>query len=307
MAGHGSQTYQSRSLLRRRAGSPPRRRSSRSGQGTRDARRRPARARRARSCGSETSRPPAVCGSNASATCAVGRAVDRHGRAGEVAVAAVAAGADARGGELERARERGQRGGVELDRDAAPLGELVGVTEKAEARDVGDRVRGERAQRIGGAGVQHLHPPCRLGEMRGVGAAFLLPVHEQAGAERLRQVEDVARLRAGLRPDRIGRHGADDGEAVLRLLLAERVPAGEQAAGLRHLRRRRRRGSPRPRRAAATPGNAAIESASSGRPPIANTSLSAFAAAIAPNVAGSSTIGGKKSSVKTSARSSSSR
>ena len=33
------------------------------------------------------------------------------------------------------------------------------------------------------------------------------------------------------------------------------------------------------------------------RPPIANTSLSAFAAAICPNVYGSSTIGGKKSSV----------
>src|SRR5713226_9792303 len=53
-------------------------------------------------------------------------------------------------------------------------------------------------------------------------------------------------------------------------------------------------------------GNAAIESASSGAPPIAKTSLSAFVAAMRPNVAGSSTSGGKKSSVKTSARSSSS-
>ena len=53
-------------------------------------------------------------------------------------------------------------------------------------------------------------------------------------------------------------------------------------------------------------GKAAIESASSGEPPIANTSLSAFVAAIAPKSAGSSTSGGKKSSVKTSARSSSS-
>ena len=53
-------------------------------------------------------------------------------------------------------------------------------------------------------------------------------------------------------------------------------------------------------------GNAAIESASSGVPPIAKTSLSAFVAAMRPNSAGSSTSGGKKSSVKTSARSSSS-
>jgi hypothetical protein len=53
-------------------------------------------------------------------------------------------------------------------------------------------------------------------------------------------------------------------------------------------------------------GNAAIESARSGAPPIANTSFRAFVAAIRPNVAGSSTSGGKKSSVNTSARSSSS-
>src|SRR5206468_5029087 len=42
-------------------------------------------------------------------------------------------------------------------------------------------------------------------------------------------------------------------------------------------------------------GNAAIESASSGTPPIAKTSLSAFVAAIRPKTAGSSTSGGKKS------------
>ena len=45
-------------------------------------------------------------------------------------------------------------------------------------------------------------------------------------------------------------------------------------------------------------GNAAIDSAKRTRPPIANTSLSAFAAAISPNVRASSTSGGKKSSVR---------
>ena len=54
-------------------------------------------------------------------------------------------------------------------------------------------------------------------------------------------------------------------------------------------------------------GNSAIESASSGRPPIAKTSFRAFVAAIVPKSRGSSTSGGKKSSVKTSAVSSSSR
>jgi hypothetical protein len=40
-------------------------------------------------------------------------------------------------------------------------------------------------------------------------------------------------------------------------------------------------------------------------PPIAKTSFKAFVAAIRPKVAGSSTSGGKKSTVKTIARSSS--
>ena len=65
---------------------------------------------------------------------------------------------------------------------------------------------------------------------------------------------------------------------------------------------RRRRGPPRRVSCGSSSGNSAIESASSGRPPIANTSLSAFVAAIVPKSLGSSTSGGKKSSVKTSAR-----
>ena len=48
-------------------------------------------------------------------------------------------------------------------------------------------------------------------------------------------------------------------------------------------------------------GKAAIESAVSGRPPIAYTSESAFVAAIAPKAKGSSTTGVKKSTVCTSA------
>src|SRR5437763_16819923 len=51
-------------------------------------------------------------------------------------------------------------------------------------------------------------------------------------------------------------------------------------------------------------GNAEMLSASTTRPPIANTSLHAWAAAIAPKSAGSSTSGGKKSVVDTTATSS---
>ena len=124
-------------------------------------------------------------------------------------------------------------------------------------------------------------------------------MHEQAGAEGLRQIEPVAGPRSCLRPDRVRRDRADDGEPVFRLLLAQRVTAREDPACLARPWRRRRRRSPRGRSPGSDSGNEAIDSASSGRPPIAKTSLSAFVAAIAPNAAGSSTIGGKKSSVNT--------
>ena len=64
-----------------------------------------------------------------------------------------------------------------------------------------------------------------------------------------------------------------------------------------------------PRRAMSSPspGQAAMLTANSGRPPIAYTSDSAFAAATRPQSTGSSTIGVKKSVVSTSARSSSRR
>src|SRR5581483_2427334 len=66
----------------------------------------------------------------------LGRAVRLDRR--ELAVAPVAPGADAFARRLACAGERGQS--LEHDADAAPLGHLVGVTEEAEAGDVGDRV-----------------------------------------------------------------------------------------------------------------------------------------------------------------------
>ena len=69
-------------------------------------------------------------------------------------------------------------------------------------------------------------------------AAHVAPLRAastSAGAERLRQEERVAGLRAALRPDAVRVHGADDGEPVLRLVVADRVAAGEQRAGCAHL------------------------------------------------------------------------
>jgi hypothetical protein len=54
-------------------------------------------------------------------------------------------------------------------------------------------------------------------------------------------------------------------------------------------------------------GKAEMLRASTTRPPIANTSLQALAAAMAPKSSGSSTSGGKKSVVETMARSSATR
>ena len=104
-------------------------------------------------------------------------------------------------------------------------------------------------------------------------------------------------LRAALAEEPVRVRGADDRQPVLRLRVADRVAAGERAAGLADLGRRHPRRSPRAPSRGRSSGNAAIESANRTRPPIAKTSDSAFAAAISPNVRGSSTSGGKKSSV----------
>ena len=160
------------------------------------------------------------------------------------------------------------------------------------------------AQHVRGAAVQRPHPAHGRGD---VGEAALRAAEDERRAERLREEEGVAGARAGLRPDAVGLDGADDGEPVLRLGVADRVAAGEDRARRAHLRVGAVEDRARRVSVGSSSGNAATDSASSGTPPIAKTSLSAFVAAIAPKSSGSSTIGGKKSIVKTSARSSSSR
>ena len=60
-------------------------------------------------------------------------------------------------------------------------------------------------------------------------------VEEHSRPERLRQEERIARPRAALRPEAVRVHGADDCEPVLRLVVAQRVAAGEDPAGRAHL------------------------------------------------------------------------
>ncbi len=100
--------------------------------------------------------------------------------------------------------------------------------------------------------------------------------------------------------------GSDDREPVLRLGVANRVTAGEDRTGRAHalVRAGKHLAEHLDRKLLRERGDGQRQQR---RPPIAKTSFSAFVAAIAPNVRGSSTSGGKKSTVKTIARSSSSR
>ena len=103
------------------------------------------------------------------------------------------------------------------------------MAEQPEPRHVRDRVRHHRPDGIGGGPVQRAHPPHGLGR---VGEPPLRTAQDERGAERLRQVEKVAGPRAGLRPHRLRIDGADDGQAVLLLGVANRVAAGEQRPGI---------------------------------------------------------------------------
>ena len=98
-------------------------------------------------------------------------------------------------------------------------------------------------------------------------------------------------------------HDTLHGEPEDRLGVADRVPARDGAAGLDDHRGGRLEDR-HDRLAGKCSGKAATLIAITTRPPIANTSLQAFAAAIAPKSAGWSTSGGKKSVVDTMATSS---
>ena len=203
-------------------------------------------------------------------------------RAGEVAVAPVAARAHTGRGTRERAREERQRLGVELEPDTAPLRHLVCMAEQPEAGHVSDGVRRERPQRVRGITAEHRHRDGRRSKPPLVPPPLAGGVQEHPGPERLREEERVARPGAALRPEALRMHRAHDRKTVLRLLVAEGMAAREDSPGPP-----RTCSSAAPKIAASVSlgrlsGKAAIESASSGSPPIAKTSLSAFVAAIRP-------------------------
>ena len=198
-----------------------------------------------------------------------------------LAVVARARGRDAGARRLERAVERGQARRVEHDPHAAARRHLVRMAEQPEARHVGDRVRREaraaRRPRRGSACASSAPPrpgrrdrasrrraraPCRAASS---GRARRRAARRTSA--RSRRARPCRRRRARTSARRRGSCGRRRGSRP------RRAPAG----------RRRRRSRARPR-SAAPRASAATESASSGAPPIANTSFSAFVAAIVAEV-----------------------
>ena len=107
---------------------------------------------------------------------------------------------------------------------------------EAEAGDVGQRVdlvpQRRLARRLVERGRHRQHLALEVGGRVLPGA---VRVEDHAVAERLGQHERVAGARADVGEDTIGVHHAGDREAVLRLGVLDRVPAGEAGARLGHL------------------------------------------------------------------------
>ena len=180
--------------------------------------------------GIETRRPPEVCGSYAERDEGLWNALQRQMPPGEVAVPRVTARANPLPREIERPVDRREALGLEQDLDTAPLGHLVNMTEEPEPRNVRDGVHVLRPEHVRRVLVQRLHPADRALELLGSDRPVLVPGHDQPGAERLRHVERVTRLRGVLPPDPVGMDAADHRQPVLRLRVPNRVPAGEQRA-----------------------------------------------------------------------------
>ena len=153
-----------------------------------------------------------------------------------VAVAGVAAGAHAPLGGRQRRRGRRRARRVDHQPHAGALGHLPGVAGEAVAGDVGDGVHGvaERLQRLGRGAVERAHP----GDGRRLVVVAAAGEHE-AGAERLGQHQHVARSGARLAEDPVGVDEPLHGEPEDRLRVADRVAAGDRAAGLGDDRRGR--------------------------------------------------------------------
>ena len=209
-------------------------------------------------------------------------------------------------------RQRGQaRGhparravrGVERQPYAGGAGHLESMPEEAEAGHVGGRHDRVRHEHLGRGPVKGAHPLDRGRQVGRIRPPCREPLTSRPVPSRFVSSRASPGSGAALPQQAVGMARPDDREPVLRLGVADRVAAGERATRRSDLSDAPPNTSAMVSRGSSS-GNAAIDSANRTRPPIAKTSLTAFAAAISPNVRASSTSGGKKSSVPMIARSS---
>jgi len=227
----------------------------------------------------------------------LGRDAGAHGkrRRNESAVVRRAAGLDAGGGELKGARQGGQRPGLEHEARARRPRHLETVPQEAEPGDVGRGCDAGTHERLRRGSIERPHRVDRAGQVVGGRPALPRPGDEHARAQPLGAPPLRSSL-SGCAAPITARPYFGSGSRIV-------WPPASVPPASRTL-------DDAPSKIAASTsrgrssGKAAIDSAKRTRPPIANTSLNAFAAAISPNVRGSSTSGGKKSSVPMMARSS---
>ncbi len=184
------------------------------------------------------SSPPEVCGSWASVTSsgATPSAIGQRGQH-EPPVVRGTAGLDAGRGQVERAVERREGGGIEDEAGAGRARHLEPMAEEAEAGHVGGGGHPVCDEHLGRGAVERAHLVDRGSEMVGRGTALTGARHEHACAEPLGEEQDVAGSRPALAQELVGVGGADHGEAVLGLRVADRVAAGQRPAGLADLGR----------------------------------------------------------------------
>ena len=257
--------------------------------------------------GTAASSPPLVCGSWASVTSSRRRPLraPRDRRRHEPPVVGRAAGLDAGRGELQRAAGAPAAPPHRTRTARRTPGPSRGRGPAARTRSRRSRPRTPCATRTSEAArlsvrIWSIAPSRSARRSSGPGGAPLTSSRCRAAWS------GSARRRAARRPCAAAGPGAPRRSRPARTSAPGRGWCGRRPA----CRPPRGPWTRRPSKIAASTsrgrssGNAAIDSAKRTRPPIANTSLSAFAAAISPNVRGSSTSGGKKSSVPMIARSS---
>ena len=137
-------------------------------------------------------------------------------------------------GILQRARQPRQRVEADAEAHAACRRHLRCVADQPEAGDVRRGAGVHCLRRLGGDPIQAHHAGDRGIEVGRLDRAAFQGGGDRARAERLGQDQRIAGPRAALGEDALGMHDAGDRQPELRLLVLDRVPAGDRRAHRPH-------------------------------------------------------------------------